>query len=82
MDKLDLKSIAQRLNAKTPPFWVKIRKLMITCGVIGGGIVVLPPEQVSFLPGNTGGILVVIGIVGTSLSSLTANPEVDKKPTI
>lgn len=79
MDKLDFKSLKQRIKAKTPPFWKKIRTLMITCGAIGGGIVVLPIEQVSWIPGNIGGILVVIGIVGTSLSSLTANPEADKK---
>ena len=81
MDKLNLSSIIQRIKSKTPPFWKKIRALMITCGAIGGGISALPVEQIVWLPHSTGGVLVVIGVVGTSLSSLTANPEVDRPNT-
>jgi hypothetical protein len=72
MDKLTIKG---RLKSKTPPFWKKVRKLMITCGAIGGAIIAVPAEHTAWLPSNLGSILLTIGAVGTALASLTVQDQ-------
>ena len=64
-----MKEILNRLKSETPIFWKKVRKLMIVLGVIGGGLIAAPgvPEAVV----SIAGYLVAIGVVGTTLSSLT-----------
>lgn len=75
MEKLNTQSILERVKSETPIFWKKIRALMISCGVIGGAIVVLPVDYTSFLPENTGGILITIGAIGTALASMTVKDK-------
>lgn len=79
MDKLNFASIFQRIKAKTPPFWKRVRTLMITLGAVGAAIAALPDENTSWLPNDLANAFITIGTVGAVLSSLTANPEIDKK---
>lgn len=71
MEKLNFKSIHDRLKSDTPKFWKGIRKIMAGCATIGAGLVALPPERISFLPANLPGILMSIGVVGVALASMT-----------
>lgn len=78
MEKLNFKSITDRVSAETPKFWKKIRMLMIASGSIGGALIALPAEYISFLPGNMAGTLITIGTVGAALASMTVSDN--KKP--
>lgn len=75
MEKLNLKSIYSRLKSDTPVFWKQIRKIMIGCTTLGGGLAALPPERVSFLPANLPGILMSIGVAGAFLASMTCGDQ-------
>lgn len=80
-DKLNIKSIASRLKSKTPPFWIKVRRLMIGCGVLGVALAAIPAEHLLWIPErfqHIDSMLITIGAIGTALSSLTAvdNTEV------
>lgn len=74
MEKLTVQSLYNRLKAEVPYFWKQIRRIMIVCGSIGGAIAALPEKYISFLPSNTAGVLITIGVVGTTLASLTCGP--------
>ena len=74
LDKLS--SIGYRLiKAETPPFWKKIRNIMITIGAVSGTLIATAATGGIALPAilltiaNYG---VVIGVVGTTLSQATA----------
>lgn len=71
MEKLNLNTIYQRLKADTPVFWKKIRAIMIGAGTVGAALITLPIEYLTFLPANTPGFLITIGVVGASLASMT-----------
>lgn len=70
MDKLTPGTIVDRITSETPPFFKKIRTLMITVGAIGGALlaapVVLPPLLIT-----VAGYLVTVGSVGAVLSQMT-----------
>ena len=74
IDKLNLKSVGARLKQKTPPFWAKLRKWMIGCGALGAALYAVPAEHMQWIPHklqNLDSILITIGVVGATLSSLT-----------
>lgn len=77
-----IKQIIKRLRAETPSFFKKIRNIMVSCGVLGGMLISTPNIYIpSWLPANTGSMLVTVGVIGTFLTSLvTKEPtEADKK---
>ena len=74
-DKLNINSIKARLKLSTPPFWIKIRRLMIGCGVLGGALAAIPAEHLLWIPPmfeHVDSMLITIGVIGTTLSSLAA----------
>lgn len=82
MDKLNLKSIVERIKAKTPPFWKKIRAVGISIGAVGTALIGAKQMYVlAWLSEPLCQKMIVIGVVATTLSSLTANPEIDKNKT-
>lgn len=80
MEKLNLKSIKARLKADTPLFWKQVRRWMIGCGTVGTGLASSGIQ----LPGillHAPEALITIGVVGTSLASLTCAPPNEKQGT-
>lgn len=75
MEKFTIITVYKRIKSETPKFWKKVRRLMITCGVVGGALIVLPKEHISWLPENIPGILVTMGTVGTALASMTVSDQ-------
>nr|WP_298657118.1 hypothetical protein [uncultured Flavobacterium sp.] len=76
-DSIIFKQIFKRLKAKTPRFWNKIRVFMVSCAGLGSSLMLIPKEEISFLPENTSGYLLTIGAVGTFLSSLAVQSPKD-----
>jgi hypothetical protein len=76
MDKINSQSLIDRLHGKTPMFWKKVRRLMITIGAIGATLAAVPSEHIAWLPNHSVSIMITIGAVGTALASLTV-----EKPT-
>lgn len=70
-EELNMKTIYRRIKSETPKFWKKIRRLMVACSVIGGGLMAIPKEYVLWMPDNIPGFFLVAGVIGTGLSSLT-----------
>lgn len=75
MEKITVVNIYNRIKSETPKFWKKVRYLMIGCGAVGGSLMAVPAAQISWLPDNIIGILITIGVVGTSLASLTVHDQ-------
>lgn len=74
-EKLNMKNIAKRMAAPTPPFWKKIRNIMLAIGGVSGAIVAAPialPATVITIAGYG----IAIGTVGAALAQTTKE---DKK---
>jgi len=74
-DRLNITSIKARLKLATPPFWKRIRRLMIGCGALGIALAAIPAEHLLWVPvmfQHVDSILITIGVVGTGLSSFAA----------
>lgn len=82
MEKLNISSIAERVKSETPIFWKKVRTLMLTIGGIGTAIKAGVAAEMFTLP--TGfdpeyiNWAILIGVIGTTLASLTAQPAEQK----
>jgi uncharacterized membrane protein YgdD (TMEM256/DUF423 family) len=77
-DKLNVTSILERVKSQTPRFWKIIRRYMVACGALGVGLMAAKTQyEMLWLSEKVCEYLVVIGVAGTTLASLTA--EEDKK---
>jgi hypothetical protein len=79
MERLTIITVYKRIKSETPRFWKKVRRLMITCGVVGGALIVMPKEHISWMPESIPGILVTMGTVGTALASMTVKDKQDEQ---
>ncbi len=68
--KLTVGNIARRLVAPTPPFWKKVRNVMITTGLVGGAILAAPIALPAVIT-TIAGYLIAVGSVGTVLAQAT-----------
>lgn len=80
MENLNIKSISERVKSETPKFWKKVRRLMVACAAVGAALVAVKTQYaMEWLPDKYCQFLIVIGAVGASLSSLTAEQKPEEK---
>lgn len=75
MEKLNAKSIYDRICSETPVFWKKVRWLMGACAAIGATLTAMQDKISDIIRPEWCHYLVVIGAVGASLSTLTAKDK-------
>lgn len=74
LNKLTLSSLIQRVKSQTPPFWKKIRALGVSIGLVGTALIGAKQLYVlAWLSEPLCEKMIVIGIVATTLSSITAD---------
>lgn len=82
---LTISNLYNRFTAEVPTFFKKLRKFLLFCATLGGllaGARVMYPEQLSFISIHVDGYLMVLGLIGAAVASLTVNnpnenPKVD-----
>lgn len=81
MNKVSLKTLKARILAETPIFWKKIRFICISIGSIGISLkatVETNSMQFDWLQPKHYNLAILIGALGTTFASLTANTNNEK----
>jgi len=82
MEKINISSLISRIKSETPIFWVKIRKIGLICGAVGGAVkasIETNSMQLEWAKPEYYNSMILAGVIVASLSSLTVVPQSDEK---